>query len=191
MFYVGLDIHTTHITVCILDGNGKVVSRCQVRRTRAARRPRTQEEGGGRDGSLPGPRDVGHDETRHLVERDGCGARRDVFGSGGVMFAQTSPTKGLRLSRRLRRPSVTSIRRVTDGRLRRRDNLQGVSQSKDNKSFHVEIESGIQVASRRRPRRFDAALPNGSNRILSNGAPPRRMMPNGRLGIPRSSRSRS
>lgn len=31
MFYVGLDIHSKHITVCILDNNGKVVERCQVR----------------------------------------------------------------------------------------------------------------------------------------------------------------
>lgn len=32
MFYVGLDIHTKQITVCVLDGNGKVHRRCQVRR---------------------------------------------------------------------------------------------------------------------------------------------------------------
>ena len=30
MFYVGLDIHKSHITVCVLDSNGKVVQRCQV-----------------------------------------------------------------------------------------------------------------------------------------------------------------
>jgi transposase len=31
MFYIGLDIHTKHITICILDGNGKIVERSQVR----------------------------------------------------------------------------------------------------------------------------------------------------------------
>jgi len=31
MLYVGLDIHTTHITMCVLNGDGKVVKRCQVR----------------------------------------------------------------------------------------------------------------------------------------------------------------
>ncbi|HEY7824807.1 MAG TPA: IS110 family transposase [Acidimicrobiia bacterium] len=31
MFYVGLDIHTTHITICVLDKVGKVFQRCQVR----------------------------------------------------------------------------------------------------------------------------------------------------------------
>ena len=30
MFYVGLDIHKSHITVCVLDSNGKLVQRCQV-----------------------------------------------------------------------------------------------------------------------------------------------------------------
>ena len=161
MFYVGLDIHTTHTTICILDGNGKVDSRCQVRRvdqmmavlerlpepfevcyeastgygrffelltpiaarvavahpgllrlifrsknkndrrdgqsvpgTGSARRPRTQEEGGGGDGSLSGPRDVGHDEKRHFVERDACGAKRDGCGTSGLTFPPTSPTKG-------------------------------------------------------------------------------------------------
>ena len=31
MFYVGLDLHTTHITICVLDDNGKVHQRCTVR----------------------------------------------------------------------------------------------------------------------------------------------------------------
>jgi hypothetical protein len=31
MFYVGLDLHSKQITVCILDDNGKVVERSQVR----------------------------------------------------------------------------------------------------------------------------------------------------------------
>jgi transposase len=31
MFYIGLDLHTKHITICILDDNGKIVERCQVR----------------------------------------------------------------------------------------------------------------------------------------------------------------
>lgn len=31
MFYVGLDIHTRHITICVLDDNGQVFQRCQVR----------------------------------------------------------------------------------------------------------------------------------------------------------------
>lgn len=31
MFYVGLDIHTTQITVCVLNKNGKVYQRCTVR----------------------------------------------------------------------------------------------------------------------------------------------------------------
>jgi transposase len=31
MFYVGLDIHTKHITICVLDENGKVHERCTVR----------------------------------------------------------------------------------------------------------------------------------------------------------------
>lgn len=31
MFYVGLDIHTKHITVCVLNENGKVHERCTVR----------------------------------------------------------------------------------------------------------------------------------------------------------------
>lgn len=31
MFYVGLDIHTKQITVCVLDQDGKVFERCQVR----------------------------------------------------------------------------------------------------------------------------------------------------------------
>jgi transposase len=31
MFYVGLDIHTKHITICILDNHGQVHDRCQVR----------------------------------------------------------------------------------------------------------------------------------------------------------------
>ena len=30
MFYVGLDIHKSHITVCVLDSNGKVFQRWQV-----------------------------------------------------------------------------------------------------------------------------------------------------------------
>jgi len=32
MFYVGLDIHAKQITVCVLDGSGRVWQRCQVRR---------------------------------------------------------------------------------------------------------------------------------------------------------------
>ena len=32
MFYVGLDIHAKQITVCVLDGDGKVHQRCQVRK---------------------------------------------------------------------------------------------------------------------------------------------------------------
>ncbi len=31
MFYVGLDIHTKHITICVLNNDGKVHQRCQVR----------------------------------------------------------------------------------------------------------------------------------------------------------------
>ncbi len=31
MFYIGLDIHTKHITICVLDSDGKVFQRCQVR----------------------------------------------------------------------------------------------------------------------------------------------------------------
>jgi transposase len=31
MFYVGLDVHAKQITVCVLDGDGKVHQRCQVR----------------------------------------------------------------------------------------------------------------------------------------------------------------
>ena len=31
MFYVGLDIHTEHITICVLNGNRKVHERCTVR----------------------------------------------------------------------------------------------------------------------------------------------------------------
>jgi transposase len=31
MFYVGLDIHARQITICVLDGNGQVFQRCQVR----------------------------------------------------------------------------------------------------------------------------------------------------------------
>ena len=31
MFYVGLDIHTTHITICVLNDNGKIHQRCTVR----------------------------------------------------------------------------------------------------------------------------------------------------------------
>ena len=31
MFYVGLDIHTKHISVCALNETGQVVHRCQVR----------------------------------------------------------------------------------------------------------------------------------------------------------------
>ena len=32
MFYVGLDIHARHITICVLDSQGRVYRRCQVRR---------------------------------------------------------------------------------------------------------------------------------------------------------------
>ena len=32
MFYVGLDIHAKWITVCVLDRDGKVHQRCQLRR---------------------------------------------------------------------------------------------------------------------------------------------------------------
>ena len=31
MFYIGLDIHTTHITICILDKNGKLFQQHQVK----------------------------------------------------------------------------------------------------------------------------------------------------------------
>jgi transposase len=31
VFYVGLDIHTTHITICVFDKKGEVFQRCQVR----------------------------------------------------------------------------------------------------------------------------------------------------------------
>ena len=31
MFYVGLDIHTRQITICVLDDKGQVYRRCQVR----------------------------------------------------------------------------------------------------------------------------------------------------------------
>ena len=31
MFYVGLDIHSKHITICVLDENGKLFRRAQVR----------------------------------------------------------------------------------------------------------------------------------------------------------------
>jgi transposase len=31
MFYVGLDIHSKYITICVLNGDGKVYARCQVR----------------------------------------------------------------------------------------------------------------------------------------------------------------
>src|SRR6516165_3955211 len=51
--------------------------------------------------------------------------------------------------------------------------------------FHVKIESGTEVASRGTDRAHcDAAGVNGSNRILSHGAPPGRPMPNGCLGSP-------
>ncbi len=32
MFYVGLDIHTKHITICVLNSDGKVHQRCQRQR---------------------------------------------------------------------------------------------------------------------------------------------------------------
>ena len=49
----------------------------------------------------------------------------------------------------------------------------------------VKIESGTQVASRGTDMaQCDAAGVNGSNRILSHGAPQPRMMPNGCLGSP-------
>ena len=56
--------------------------------------------------------------------------------------------------------------------------------------FVVEIESGIQVASRRVSWHVDAVPSNGSNRIKSNGAPLRRMMPDGRMENPASSHFR-
>ena len=31
MYYVGLDIHTTRISICVLDEAGQLVRRCQVR----------------------------------------------------------------------------------------------------------------------------------------------------------------
>ena len=31
MLYVGLDVHVKHITICVLDNNGKVFQRCEVR----------------------------------------------------------------------------------------------------------------------------------------------------------------
>ena len=53
------------------------------------------------------------------------------------------------------------------------------------KKFHVKIESGTEVASRGTDMaQGDAAGVNGGNRILSHGAPLRRLMPNGCLGSP-------
>ena len=54
-----------------------------------------------------------------------------------------------------------------------------------NVRFHVKIESGTQVASRGSDMAHcDAAGVNGSNRIITHGAPQPRMMPNGCLGSP-------
>src|SRR5262249_48827863 len=51
--------------------------------------------------------------------------------------------------------------------------------------FHVKIEGGTQAAPRGTDlAQCDAAGVKGGNRILSHGAPPRRLMPNGCLGSP-------
>src|SRR5262245_40493654 len=51
--------------------------------------------------------------------------------------------------------------------------------------FHVEVEGGTQVAPRGTDMaQCDAAGVNGGDRILSHGAPPGRLMPNGCLGSP-------
>ena len=63
-----------------------------------------------------------------------------------------------------------------------------ISQTPRQHSRFCRDQSGIQVASRRVSWRFDAVPSNGSNRILSNGARLRLMMPNGRMEIPVSSR---
>jgi len=31
MFYVGLDVHTKQVTICVLDDDGKLVQRAQIR----------------------------------------------------------------------------------------------------------------------------------------------------------------
>src|SRR5262249_53578454 len=65
--------------------------------------------------------------------------------------------------------------------------LAGMGQASKERSarFHVKIESGTEVASRSTDMaQCDAAGVNGSNRILSHGAPPGRLMPNGCLGSP-------
>ena len=68
------------------------------------------------------------------------------------------------------------LQRPGEGRQVTRSRFQG---------FHVKIESGTQVASRGTDMaQCDAAGVNGSNRILSHGAPQSRMMPNGCLGSP-------
>ena len=86
--------------------------------------------------------------------------------TGGVSGRRPAPTKG-----------------HPPGRIReqKHDRSTGI---------YVEIESGIQVASRWEGWRTDAAASNGSNRILSYGALLRQVMPDGRMEIPHSSRFR-
>src|SRR5690606_28181091 len=66
---------------------------------------------------------------------------------------------------------------------------QTINQAKQTSGV-VEIESGIQAASRWEGWHLDAVASNGSNHTQSSGAPPRRMMPNGRMENPASSHFR-
>ena len=109
MFYVGLDIHSKYITICILNQNGKVHRRCSVRQL---------------------------DQMMNVLER-------------------------------LPRP------------------FQVCYEASTGYGFFFELLSPVA----NEVWRPDAAGSSGSNRMMSYGAPPRRMMPNGRMELPASARS--
>ena len=99
--------------------------------------------------------------------------RRPGYSSSGCTPAEpdsASPGKGNCT------PAKGGTQRTGDG--------QEVTRS-ESKRLPVKIEGGTQVASRGTDMaQGDAAGVNGSNRILSHGAPLRRVMPNGCLGSP-------
>jgi hypothetical protein len=160
MYFVGLDIHTTRISICVLGKGGQLVRRCQVRGIPEMLAVLK---------ALPDRFEVCYEASC------GYGHYYDLLRPLAARVVVAHPGR-LRLIFRSRNKNDRN-----DAERLAKLLYLGETPTVHVPSLDVRTwrELGSDMA------QCDAAAGvNGSNRIMSHGAPPRRMMPNGCLGSP-------
>src|SRR5438874_10105824 len=200
MLYVGLDIHTTRISVCALDERGQVVHRAQVRglaemlavlKGLPDRFEVCYEAscGYGHYHDLLRPLAarvlVAHPGQLRLIFRSkNKNDRNDAERLAKLLYLGEAPAVHVpSLEVRTWRELINCRSQVIAKRMRAKNSLRALLRSagvipRQDRGRDSGCMPGSDMT------HCDAAGVNGSNRILSHGAPQPRMMPNGCLGSP-------